>query len=470
VGAGPLQNDGTFDVCWLEAIRLSRPNCCDQYAFIVKQTVGGSTTTVYDGLAAASWFAASDQPVLTTYHPRAYSCEQTGTGDGNAFVFLDLIGDTESHDLTTPPSTGWDRVAAPTSTSGLLFPDADLRGHLRNLGGRIELRYAFSLGMRALGAHYYRISVSQADASGNPVGTRYLYHDPLAWEKVVGLDIVPETLGPQPAPIGGQSNLYRIPWSDEPWVGSIRHHAQLDTLVPQFNVPGTPIYDDTIAYPTTPAIDHLVTIEVFDAVGQRLRPLGAPPSGLSGAETERAFRFRRRFQPGGSIGDDTMDVPYAALTHLFCWDNRPPIADIERLVMNGTSSDEECQFLAGDLGSTFGLEYRAFVADSRFQQSHDISWLRGLNGSVANGGVGNLPTPSPANVGVPLAPPGASGTNTFGLMLTRDAPPDPASVLPRCAFAVTLTTYAKTTDGTHPWIYPRMSETAAFALAIEPEA
>ena len=165
VGSGSLQDDGGFNICWLEALRLFRPNCFDQYAYVVKQTIGGTTTTIYDGLAAGAWFAAGDEPMLTTYNPQAFSCEQTGEGDGDAFVFLDLIGDTESHELTTPSSTGWDRVAAPTATSGLLFPNPGVQGHLRNLGGGVELTFIFSLGMRdpAIGAQYYRVSISEAD-------------------------------------------------------------------------------------------------------------------------------------------------------------------------------------------------------------------------------------------------------------------------------------------------------------------
>jgi hypothetical protein len=39
-------------------------------------------------------------------------------------------------------------------------------------------------------------------------------------------------------------------------------------------------------------------------------------------------------------------------------------------------------------------------------------------------------------------------------------------VLQRCSFAVTLTTYAKTTNGEN-FNYPQAQETAAFALAID---
>ena len=467
VATGTIQPDGSFNICWLEGWHLLLPNCYQQYAYVVKQTIGGTTTTIYDGLAAGAWYAAGDNPVLTSYNHNAYSCGETGQGDGQAYVYLDLIGDTESHELTTPTSTGWDRVAAPGPTSGLLFPNPTGAGHLRNLGGSLELTLNFSEGMKdaAVGARYYRVSICTADAAGNPTGPRYYYQDGLTWQKAVititGVDIVPDTLGPVP-PVGGENFLYRIPFdSDADWTGSVRYHAVINTLKSEFNVPDG-------ADLASPASNHLITVEVFNAAGERLRPLGTAASGQPGVEVAKPFKYRRWFQPGGSPGDDTVEVPFAALTHLFCWDNRAPEADITRLVMNGIASDAECQFLAGSNNSTFGVEYRAYVPDERFQYAHGISWLRGLNGSAATGGVGTLPTPlSPTNVGKPLAAPVNSGTNTFELMLTRINPfPFPPQVLQKCSFAVTLTTYAKTTNGEN-FSYPYDSETAAFALEIQ---
>lgn len=473
VGSGTIQPDGSFNICWLEPLRLLQPNCYEQYAYVVKQTIGGSTTTIYDGLAAGAWFAAGDNPVLTSYSGLAFTCNETGTGDGNAYVFLDLIGDTESHELTTPASTGWDRVAAPGLTSGLLFPNPGPSGHLRNLGDGVELAFTFSLGMRdaSVGAQYYRLSISRADASGAPIGTRYYYGEGLAWQKVVGLDIVPESLGPvAPALVGGELNLYRIPYSDEPWVGSVRYHALINTLS---NAVGFDLNFPPASDVLSDAVNHLVTLEVFNAAGERLRPLGTPASGQTGTEVARPFNFRRWFQPGGSVGDDTVVVPFAALTHLFCWDNRPPVANIERLVMDSTASNEKCQFLEGTGNSQFAIEYRAYVAEQRFQFGHGIGWLRGLNHSADNGGEGTLTTPlSPTNVGEPPAAAVNSGSNSFELMLTEIDPPYPSTpmntrrVLQRCSFAVTLTTYAKTTNGANLGYYHYDQETAAFALAI----
>lgn len=472
VGSGTIQPDGSFNICWLEPWRILLANCYEQYAYVVTQTIGASSHVIYNGLAADAWFAAGTHPTLRSYSSHAYTCGQTGTGDGDAYVFLDLIGDTESHELTTPSSTGWDRVAMPNATSGLLFPGVGPT-RLRNLGGSLELTFNFSLGMRAasVDAKYYRVSISRADASGHPTGPRHYFKQGLAWDKVVGANIVPESLGPiPPASVGGELHLYRIPYGDEPWVGTVRYHALINTLEPELNVPPTlgvdePGYAASLAQP---AVNHLVTIEVFNSAGERIRPLGAPATGQPGTEVAKAFKFRRWFQAGGSVGDDTVEVPYGALTHLMCWDNRPPVADITRLVKGVSPSNEECQFLQGPGDTNFAIEYRAYVPDERFQHSHSVGWVRGLNASAANGGLGTLPTPlSPTNVGEPPSMAQVSGGNTFAQMLTRLDPPSPPTVLPRCSFAVTLTTYAKTTNGEN-MSFPYAQETAAFALAIGP--
>ena len=476
VASGAILPDGTFNICWREALRLFQPHCHDEFAYVVTQTIGGTTTTIYDGVAAHAWYHAGDHPLLTTYRRDAYSCNETGTGDGTAFVYLDLIGDTESHELTTPDSAGWDRVETPNDQSGLLFPVDTGNGLLRNLGGSLELTFNFSEAMKdaSVGAKYYRISVTKADDDGNPTGTRVYFGDgvykneALSWNKAIvtmtGVDIVPELLGP--FTVGGENHLYTIPFdSDGDWTGSTRYHASIDTRDPRISGPDNLNVVD-------PAENHLVTLELFNAAGERIRPLGTDASGQTGTEVAKPFKYRRWFQPEGSPGDDTKDVPYAALTHLFCWDNRAPVADITRLVLDQSASDEHCQFLVATPASNFAIEYRAYVPDERFQQDHGIGWVRGLNGTGANGGAGSLPTPlSPGNVGEPPALPQNSGPNSFQTMLTSiypnpTPPPDVLTeVLDRCAFSVTLTTRAKTTDG-GSFHYPHAQETAAFALEI----
>ncbi len=477
VATGSILGDGTFNICWLESLRLQRHNCHDEFAYVVKQTIGGATTTIYDGVAAGAWYHAGDHPQLTTYRPEAFSCGETGTGDGTAFVYLDQVVGINAYELNTPASTSWNSVAPPDAASGLMFSNPSGAHFLRNLGGNVELTFLFSDAMKhpSVDARYYRIAVSKADANGNPTGPRRYYGegtgfngagDVLAWLKAVvtstGVDTVPETLGP--VTVGTEDHLYRIPYpTDEDWTGSVSHHAVINTFNTALNVPADVPSEFGLA-----ASNHLITLEVFNSAGERLRPLGVPASGQLGTEQARPFKFRRWFQAAGSPGDDTVEVPFAALTHLFCWDNRVPRADITRLVIGGTASDEECQFGVGAANSTLGIEYRAFVPDQRFQQDHSIRWVRGLNGSAANGGVGGLSTASPANVGEPPALPQNSGTNTFETMLTRlddTAPFGDPTVLTRCAFSLTLTTRSKTIDS-GSLNYPHAQETAAFALEI----
>ncbi|HEY6506462.1 MAG TPA: hypothetical protein VIY56_00530, partial [Vicinamibacterales bacterium] len=122
VASGAILGDGTFNVCWLEAPRLQQHNCHDEFAYVVKQTIGGATTTIYDGVAAGAWYHAGDHPQLTTYRPEAFSCGETGTGDGTAFVYLDQVAGINAYELNTPASTSWNSVGPPDATSGLMFP------------------------------------------------------------------------------------------------------------------------------------------------------------------------------------------------------------------------------------------------------------------------------------------------------------------------------------------------------------
>jgi hypothetical protein len=469
VATGTIQEDGTFNICWLEGWHLLSPNCYQQYAYVVKQTIGGTTTTIYDGRAAAPG-RGQRQPGAHVLQRERVQLRETGPERRQAYVYLDLIGDTESHELTTPDAAAG-IASSPGRDLGPAVPPTRPGTAPGNLGGHLELTFNFS---EAMGRRRWTRAVSASASAGPMRRARRPDAPPPATASLArfsGGDIVPVTLGPVP-PVAGENFLYRIPYNavagpnallapGESWTGSVRHHAVIDTLQVALNVPdGTDI--------ASPASNHLITVEVFNAANERLRPLGAPASGTPGTEVARPFKYRRWFQPGGSPGDDTKEVPFAALTHLVCWDNREPVADITRLVFNNVASDAECQFLVGDGNATFGVEYRAYVPDQRFQNAHGIEWIRGLNASVTNGGVGSLGTFSPSNVGKPLDPPVNSGTNTFELMLTRLDPPAPPTVLEKCSFAVTLTTYAKTTDGAS-FSYPYNSETAAFALEKAPE-
>ena len=449
VAEGDIIPDGRFTLCWLDWRRPIGSRCHEEYAYIVRQRFGPFSFIVYNGVAANIWFHAGDEANLVSYSPWAYACRNNGDPGSGAYVFLDLIGDTESWNLKTPNATGWDRVAAPGFNDGLVFPAsaaAALGANLnRNWGGTLKLNYKFSEDMRVapVGAKYYRISVSEADNNGQPVGTRFALSAGLSWDKsepdgMGGVNIVPVTLGPFSA--GGQDNLYLIPYDAEADWNAGQYHGNLDTTDPRWS---------------DPTKRHLVTVEVFNAAGTRLRPTGTPASGAGGAEAAAPFTYRRRFQDLGP----TAEVPFAALTHMFWWDNQALQASINWLNKDGLVFSEECLFLLGTAASTFGIGYRAYHPNEMFQLSHGLSWQRGL--ATAAGATGTLLGASPFNVGQPPAAPGNSPTNTFAQMLRIDLDP----TRKKCAFTVFLGISSKTTDGDYLG-NGSLTRSAAFALEI----
>jgi len=458
VAEGNINPDGRFNICWFEQFRPVIGFCHDEYAYVVKQRLGFFTFTIYNGVAANIWFDYDDEPTLTSYSRFAFACRDNGEPGSGAYVFLDLIGDTESWNLKTPNSTGWDRVAAPAYNDGLAFPApspaAAVGTYLnRNWGGTLKLNYKFSEDMRLLGAKYYRISVTEADAAGAPVGPapagdRNYLSDGISWEKSVadgmgGADIVPVALGP--FTVGTEDNLFLIPYDQGPapnggdWNAG-QYHGYLNTNDARWSDPDK---------------RHLLTLEVFDDTGRRMRPNGTPATGLPGTEVTAPFTYRRRYQDLGP----TANVPFGALTHMFWWDNRALVAQIVQLNKDGGIFTSECLFLNGTPTSTFGIGYRAYHPNEMFQHSHTIWWKRGL-GSVA-GSTGYLLPSSSSNVGKPPAGPGNSPTNTFAQMLRTDLDP----TRKKCAFTVFLNIAAKTFDGEVTVVGDAL-DTAAFAIEI----
>ncbi len=214
-------------------------------------------------------------------------------------------------------------------------------------------------------------------------------------------------------PSGGENFLYEIPYdADADWEAD-QYHAHLDTTDPTWS---------------DPAVRHLVTIEIFDATGKRLRPNGTPATGQGGSEGTAPFTYRRKTAAMGP----TTDVPFGALTHMFWWDNRPVHVEIVELVQDGVASTAECQFLVGTAGSQFSINYRAYHEQVLFNRNHQIWWKRGLAGAT-----GDILNPGLGNVGFPGAP-GASPSVSFGTMLGTHK---------RCAFTVFLGILGKMTDG-----------------------
>ena len=452
VATGNINPDGRFNICWRDFIRTLRSGCKEEFAYVVKQTLGGVTRTIYNGVLVNQWFGAAENPTLTSLSRYAFGCRDNGEQGTGAFVYLDTIGGMQSHRLATPASAGWDRVAAPAYNGGLADPAATPAAAVgalldRNWGGTLPLNIMFSEDLKdaAVGARYYRVSVTAATSAGAPTGTRSYLGDGLSWTKAVstplGTVIVPEVLGP--FSLGGHDALYKIPYDTEANWGAGQYHAYLDTTDPQWSDPAT---------------RHLITIEIFDAAGQRLRPAGTTPVDPADAGVMKPFFFRRWRVPTGLMDN----VPHAALTHMFWWDNRPLIAELLGYTVNGTVSPAQCLFVTGPARTQFGVQYTAFHPNGMFKHFHSISWIRGRSLPVEGGTLEPL---NPANITLPTN----SATDSLGNMLGSYTELDATGVLrtlprDRCAFAITLYLQGKMTDGSS--IPPHVSHTGAVALLI----
>ena len=448
VGQGFLQPDGSFQVCWRAFPFIPRPNCHIEVAYVVKQVIGGQTVTIYDGLAANQWYDLDDTPTLNSYHPKAVGC-----GDGGdpripgAVIYLDAIGATDAYQLKTPASTGWNRVAAPGFNDGLVFPEpsaAVAKGQVKNAnwGGTLSLRFWFTEPCRDAGVRYYRVGILPADANGAPVsGATPTYLAPPnggKWQKLVfgpgGLDVVSQPLGATPADVGGKTDLYKIPYdgdlnhATEEWRDN-QYHAEL---------------------PTNAHADGrwLLTLEVFDAAGNKLRPQGTPAVASEPASTESRFAFKRWEAPG--TPDVFLDVPHAGLTHMLWWDNRPGTGDILG-VKGGLSTIGACQFLSGPGTTSLQVDFIAHHPVSMFQLNHGLTWYRGING-----GSGPIPVAAPFdNEGTPPATGASSNGVSFASLLGPET---------SCSFAMHLNMALKTWNG-FGQIYPgSVREVAAFAI------
>lgn len=425
VAQGPIQPSGAFHLCWTEPLRLLLPHCHDEFAYVVRQNIGGVVVTVYNGLAANKWFHYGDNPVLTSYHPLAQGCRHNDFPGDGAFALLQDIGDTGSWHLKTPAAASWDAVAAPGYNDGLVFPapnPAAAKGKYldRNWGGTLPLRYHFSEDMKGAGAIYYRISVCAADGNGGPTGSRHYLQGGLSWLKYTGIaEVASVGIGPQT--VGGTPYLYQIPYDvDADWQSG-QYHGFLDT---------TDFANGR----------HLLTLELFNAAGQQIKPAGSPGPG-----TNAPFTFRRWYQETGP----TANVPFAALTHMLWWDNRPSTALIVDLRKNGVASTSECQFLIGPDGAQFSAGYRAYHPNPMFILDHSMWWRRGLGGPW-----GYLVDHDPDNAGQ-FGPPAVSGSASFAAMLGPHS---------KCSFSLNLHVNVKTFNGSVTLTGLNDNDQAAFAL------
>lgn len=444
LGETTLNPDGTFNFCYFRFPYIQPANCHTMYAFRVRQWQETQWVYVYDGLKAHQYFTASQFADLTTFLGRSCGQPPPPPGGPKPFVMLQDVGSTHSYSLVSHymgkdgagkdlTQTGQYSVASPVPNAGLVHP-----GYDAPWGETLHFRLYFHPGMKALGAFYYRVSIVKADANGNPElgATPQAITNAVSWRKFVvqagKFEVASESLGPNP---GG---LYKIPYdADALWLGG-QFHQSLDTR----------------QYANG---RFLIVVEVFDSNGTRLRPVGAIDPG-----TDKDFVFERWLEDTGP--DSLAVVPFAALTHIFWFDNRKCYGDIEDLKVDHQANTQECQFLSGPSGTLFSVGFRAFHAATAdpipaphtFMERYRIWYHRGLNGpnvTIETGTTNHPPT-------LLSGPNAESASLTFADMLgtdTRGA---------KCSFAANLYVWAKHTNGSRRlWEYDAEDQ-AAFALEI----
>jgi hypothetical protein len=460
LGEAILGPDGHFTFCYTSFPKLFRKHCKTTYYYKVKQWQENQWVYIYDGSKTHQYFAADEFADLRTWLGRACFGDDPDIPYERPFVMLQDIGSTHSHRLvshwlgknaagTDLTQTGENSVAPPPSNGGLANPPAPGGTTLMQLvnqpwGEVLSFRLFFHPGMKALGAHYYRMSVVSAGADGNPqLGATPIYlANPISWLKFVyvsgHVQIQGESLGPaDPATVGGNAGLYRIPYREDALWLEGQYHQYWDTR-PHSNG------------------KYLVALEIFDATGKRLTPGVA-----SGTDIHKDFDYLRWLEETGP--DSVSKVNFAKLQHLFWVDNLPVYADIVDLRKNGIPSGDECQFMSGPPSTTFSVGFRAFhstlnsaTPPETFMYYYTMWWHRGLNGpngTIETGGA-NKPSNSLAD------PPAESTTQTFEQMLGTNA------IGAKCTFAVNLWVYAKHTNGSRRLNEYDRFDQAAFALEI----
>lgn len=440
VGEASLSVDGSFSFCYPRGLFLR--NCTVTYTYVVKQSIGGTWVTVYDGDAANAYFGASEFADLTTFNVQAETCappeEPPVDGHGRPFVMLQAIGSTDTHRLHSPAQTSLTAVPGPDN-SGLL--DQSYSDNCP-LARTLNLLLWIDPNLEGLGAEYYRFSLARTTASGAIIGsTLQRLTGSVSWRRWANGVWPPEpenvALGPvAPPTVGGEIGLVRIPYYDNAnrWLGN-QFHYRLDTR----------------AFANG---RYALVVELFDGAGNRLRPNGA-----SGAGTDAAFHYVHWDTPGS-----TSEVDYAQLVHLLHIDNTACRADIVDLRKGTQASSAECQFLSGDGTDSLRVGYRAYHAN-QFMLSYDLTYQRGLNGTGPNG-TGTLASGGAANQPASMGggSPAVSSGQSFGHLL-GDTGTGPVHA--KCTFSLELRARGKHTSGSGRLDSYDAKDDASFALEVD---
>jgi hypothetical protein len=452
VGEVPLQPGGRFDFCYLTTPALVTAGtwCHRSFGYKVRQRIQGQWVTVYDGIAAHDWFAEGTPADLRTGEWRALECGsgpgEGPQGEGQPFVILEYVGSSTTKHFNFPAQNGISRVGALAANSGTYTtgyaPDCPF-------GSSLGLRLWVHPDMQPI-ATYYRLSVVPVADTGLPSGGVTILDAPVTWSRFVLVGgewvVTSELLSANPASVGGQQGLARIPyWSGgNHWLSSQYHQTW-----------NTSLFADG---------KYLVVLELFDSGGARIKPNAAPASDPGAA---RPFQFRRwRFNDTSA----TDNVPFADAAHAFWVDNTPVQGAIVDIRKDDIANTAQCQFVSGVATTDVSVGFRAYHAHgvsnpaNTFMYQYSLTWTRGLNGPSGSFAAGS------ADVGEPPAVPAESNVLDLGYLLGPFGPPPPHPnhhpAQQKCTFALHLHVAAKHFNGGGRLSGFDYHETASFALSL----
>jgi len=414
VGQGYLRPDGTFRICFIDV--RQRFFCWSNYAFIVKQSINGSTVTIYNGVATHNWFNDISDVDLVTYNPHTINCRQPDPPVNPNAVYLQDVGLTPAWRLGKP-ANGINPAApyAPVFTDGLINPNglgAAGAPWNRNLGGTLRLAYYISESLRGT-AKYYRLSwVPATNLNATPTVLPAMTWN---YTQIVGTSV---HIIPQPLGVPG-TDLSEIPYeADHPWQ-SFQYHGEFDTTG------------------RAPAW-YVVILELFDAARNPI---------TSGINFVNWNRDPATDTPATPVTDP---VPYGKLLEPLYVDNRPCYGDIHNVTAPAsTGSDADCLYLVGGASQQVRFEYNAGFPDPNFLWQYSFWVHRGLSG---------------ANRYL------ISGRTTNSLLPWDHVDSDIGTLLEghqRCALAANLDVIAKTTDGIYN-LTANAPDQIAFSLEQSP--
>lgn len=414
VGQGYLRPDGTFRICFYDT--LLRYSCWSNYAFIVKQSINGSTVTIYNGVATNNWFSDISDVDLVTYNPHTINCGRPEHPVNPNAVYLQDVGLKEAWSLGKP-ANGINPAGpyAPIFTDGLINPNglgAAGAPWNRNLGGTLKLAYFISESLRGT-AKYYRLSwVPASNLAATPT---VLPPETWNYTQISGTSV---HVIPQPLGVPG-TDLSEIPYyADHAWQ-SLQYHGKFDT---RGCAPGW----------------YVVTLELFDAARNPIT------SGVNFVNWNRDPATDTPATPA------TDPVPYAKLLVPLYVDNRACYGDIHNVTAPAsTGSDSDCLYLVGGATQQVRFEYNAGFPDPNFLWQYSFWVHRGLSG-------GNRYL--------------ISGRTTNSALPWDYVDSDIGTLLEghqRCALAANLDVIAKTTDGIYD-LTANAPDQIAFSLEQSP--